>query len=322
MSTADNDGMDGLTPEEIAALTAPDDEDPNATQGALEDKTAATELAASTEAEEDNKAGGKDGAEEKKSGDVAGANTDPAADVAAAAAAPAGADPAATAASSESSPAPGAPIYVAEAPADAEAKLAEIATKKGDLLTLFDDGEITAKEYQSKVDALTKDERAIERAQDRAEIAADMEQQRLKNQWDTDCNAFMGKHKDTYDGEANKEVFAHLNETIIAFAKMPRNAGISGPELLAKAHKAVMAERGTPVADTPAAAKPAPAAPKPGAPKPALPPDMSKMPSASSNDPGEGRFASLDRLQTENPAAYEAALAKLSGAEQDAYLSA
>lgn len=169
------------------------------------------------------------------------------------------------------------------------------------------------------MDALNKQEREIELAVSEAKLAEKLEKQRLQNQWDADCNSFLDQHKDTYDfnTDAGKEVFAHLNETIIAFAKMPRNANLSGPELLDKAHKAVMLERGMPVADTPKpAAKPA----KATAPKPTLPPDMSRLPAATSNDPGEGRWASLDKLAETNPAGYEAALAKMSDAERDEYL--
>ena len=65
-----------------------------------------------------------------------------------------------------------APILVAPPPEDATAKLAEIDSKKDALLTQFDDGDITAREYQKQLDALAKEERSIERAQDRAELAA------------------------------------------------------------------------------------------------------------------------------------------------------
>lgn len=306
-----NLGMDGLTAEERAALAEPEDGDISATQGDLEDKNAAKELADSKEGDDD-----ADNSKTEKTGDVASPAA--AADLLAATPAPAAAEPAkpVEAATAEPGATQSAPIYVAEAPADAEANLAEIATKKADLLTQFDDGDLTAKEYQTQVDALAKDERAIERAQDRAQIAVDMESQRQQREWDQSCNSFMAQHAEYKDAE----LFSHLNETIIAFAKMPRNTGLSGPELLEKAHKAVAAERGTSTAaPTPT---PTPAASAKAPPTPALPPNLGSMPSASPNDPGEGRFASLDRLMMSNPEAYEAALAKMSSAEIDAYTAA
>lgn len=316
MSTEDTLGMDGLTYEEIEALKALDD-DPNATQGELEDKTAATELAASKAGET-----GADDGKAKTTPAGADAGTAAAIDDAAAAAAPAVADHAQPAAATEPSATPGAPLYVATAPADAEAKLAEIGTKKADLRKQYDDGDVTFEDYEAQKDTLVKQEREIERQVDKAEIAVEMEEQRRKNQWANDCETFMTtpEHKALYDGEANKEAFGHLNETIIAFAKMPMYGKLSGPQLLDKAHRHIMAERGTPVAAPAAAA--APAVAKPAVPKPALPPNIASLPSASSNDPGEGRFAGLDRLATTNTEAYEAALAKLSPAEQDAYLAA
>lgn len=303
MSTKDDElGMEGLTPEERAALAAPDDDDANATQGELEDK------AGGKNADDDQgKAPGRDdgGAAAADGNDGAHDGTTN------------GDDSHATAAgAAESVATPSqAPILIAQAPADAEAKLADLKSKKDEVITQFDDGDITAKEMQQQLDGLAKEEREIERALDKAQIATDMEQQRQKNQWDADCNSFLDKNKSAYDVDTNKDAFDHLNETVIAFAKMPRNVGLSGPELLERAHRAVMAERGTPVAEAKPGAKARAA-------KPELPPDLGRMPSASSNDPGEGKWASLDRLQGENPAAYEAALAKMPETERDAYLAA
>lgn len=304
-------GMDGLTPEEIAALAEPDTESTTATQEELEAQAAAD---AANNGEGSGNA--DDGTGKNQGSNDTG--TAAATDVSAAAAGEgAGTQPAAAAVEPAAAPsAPqSAPILVAEAPADADAKLAEIKSKKDDVITRFDDGDITAKEMQSELDALGKQEREIERAIDKAQIAADLEQQRKQNEWAGQCNSFLSEHPE-YDG-GKGERFEHLNETLIALAKMPRNASLSGPELLAKAHTLVKAERGEAVA-----------APAPGktvktpVPKPALPPNLAGVPAAASNDPGEGKYASLDRLQTANPEGYEAALAKMSDAERDAYLAA
>lgn len=313
----DYEGM-GLTEEELAALTAPDDEDKNATQGELEDLAKATGTAPTTEAE------GKENADDADKGAGGTAAGD---DVAAGdAAAPAGAEAAAPTAAptpepsaAPSAPVQQAPLLVAQAPADAEQKLADIKTQKEALITKFDDGELSAKEMQQQLDALGKQEREIERAIDKAQIAAELESQRQKNQWDADCGNFLAAHPE-YVGEANAEVFAHLNETIMAYAKMPRNANLTGPQLLDKAHKAVMLERGTPVADV--KPDPLPGKKQVPIPKPALPPTLGGVPAAASNDPSEGKWASLDRLQTANPEAYEKALADMSDSERDKYLAA
>lgn len=298
----------GLTAEEIAALSEPDtEEELTATQGELQDKGATTTGDDDAD-DEDQGQGGDDTGAAAAAGDGAAAAGQADGDQ------PAGADaqPAAT-----PSPAQSAPILVAEAPADAEAKLAEIATKKDEVIAQFDDGDITAKEMQAQLDALGKQEREIERALDKAQIAKDLEEQRRRNEWDAQCAAFLKAHAE-YDG-GKGERFEHLNETLKAIAVMPRNAGLTGPELLDKAHKLVLAERG----ETPAPKADAKPAAKPAIPKPNLPPNLAGVPAATGNDPGEGKWASLDRLRDAgNGVAYEAALAKLSQADRDAYLAA
>jgi len=304
----------GLTAEEIAALSEPDTpEELTATQGELQDKGA---TGATTTEEEDDDQGGED-----KGGTDAGAAG---AEGDAAAVAPAS-EPAAAATEPAAAPstAQSAPLLVAEAPADAEEKLKAIAADKAELRRKYDDGEITFDEYEDQKDGYVKQEREIERAIDKANIAAAMEAQRLQNQWDADCKTFLDSNKDLYTGDANKERFEELNETIKLLAQQPRNAGLSGPQLLAKAHTVTLAARGETVpqqkTDTKADTKPT----KQPIPKAILPPDLGAMPAASGNDPTEGKWASLDRLRDSgNGVAYEAALSKMSQADRDAYLAA
>lgn len=318
MST-EYEGM-GLTPEELAALQAPDDEDKTATQEQLEAKAAAE--GATTTAEKENDADDKKpdavsaDAGAPAADDAAPATTAAGAEPAAAASAPAPAEPAAA-----PSPAPQqAPILVAQAPEDAEAKLKEIKDSKAALRQKYDDGEITFAEFQEQNEAFDEQRLEIRLAVETAQTAQKMELQRQQNQWTADCDAFMAQYKDIYAGEANTAVFADLDAAIKTIAVMPSSANLTGPQLLDRAHRAVMAARGTPVvAETKAEPKPAP---RKEIPKPTLPPDLGAMPAATGNDPGEGKWASLDRLQDSNPEAYEAALAKLPEAERDAYLAA
>jgi hypothetical protein len=316
MST-EYEGM-GLTAEEIAALQEPDG-DTSATQGELEAQEESkpddkqTAAAAKTEGEDDD--------DEAPKGDDAGAAA--AADDTATAAAPAAEDKPADAkpdAKAEASAAPQqAPILVATAPADAEAKLAEIASKRADLRKQYDAGDITFDEYDSQKDVLAKDERAIERALDKAQIAADLNEQQRRNEWQSQCDAFLTAHPE-YDG-GKGERFDQMNGVLKAIAVVPENANKTGPQLLEMAHKITLVMRGEEVpagkGDKPAA----PAAKRAEVPKPNLPPDLGKMPAASGNDPGEGKWASLDRLQATNPEGYEAALAKMSDSEREAYLA-
>lgn len=317
MST-EYDGM-GLTPEELAALTAPDDEDKTATQEQLESQAA--EGATATKEDEHDDTANKDAG-----GADAGA---PAADDAAPAAVAAGAEQPPVAASAPAAAEPAAapshapqqaPILVAQAPEDAEAKLKEIKDSKAALRQKYDDGDITFAEFQEQNEAFDEQRLEIRLAVETAQTAQKMEMQRQQNQWSADCDAFMAQYKDIYTGEANAAVFADLDAAIKTIAVMPSSATKTGPQILDMAHRAVMAARGTPVvAEAKAEPKPAP---RKEIPKPTLPPDLGGMPAATGNDPGEGKWASLDRLQDSNPEAYEAALAKLPEAERDAYLAA
>jgi len=307
----------GLSADEIAALSEPDG-DTTATQGDLEASAAAPAAKTTTDTEDDDAAAGED-----KDGADAGA-TAAAGDASAATEQPAAAEatpPAAAEPTPAPSPAPQqAPILVAQAPEDADAKLADIASQKADLRKKYDDGEITFDEYEAKKDTLNDQKSEIELAVREANLAQKLELQRQQNQWNADCDAFMDKHKELYAGEANAPVFADLNAAIKAIAVMPSSASLTGPQILDRAHRAVMAARGTPVVDE---AKPDPKpAPRKEVPKPALPPDLGKMPSATGNDPGEGKWASLDRLQESDPNAYTAALEKMSPAERELYLAA
>lgn len=283
----DQEIMDGLTEDERAAL-AEDDGDNDADN--KNDKEDDADGGAGG-AGDDGVAGAKDGADDGAEGDDGKGKDDDA---------------------GQQPPEPqkqNAPLLVAQAPADAEAKLTEITGKKEELRTKYNDGDITFEEYEAEKDGLVKQEREIERAVDKAQIAADMQQQQQKNQWDADCNAFLAANPE-YNDTAR---FAKINEAVIALANMPSNKDLSGPEILSKAHKFVKADAGEEV-------KPAVKGEKPAViPKPDLPPNLGKVPSAAPIDTGEGRFAALDKLEG---MAFETALAKLSDSEREAYLAA
>jgi hypothetical protein len=206
-----------------------------------------------------------------------------------------------------------APILVAPAPEDAAAKLAEIDTKKDALLTQFDDGDITAKEYQKQLDALAKEERAIERAQDRAELAAQMEQQRLQNDWTQTCNNFVESHPVYKD---NPRLYKALDAEVRELAQKPETANWSGQKFLDEAHKALKTAFGFQEANAPAPSKDQQRQQRD------LPPNLAKVPAANLEDTNGGRFAVLDRMASSDPTGYEEAIAKMSEAERNAYLAA
>lgn len=288
--TVQNEIDDGLTEEERAALAEDDTDDTTA------------------QAEE----GADDGKTVEDVEAKAGAGTDAAADPAATAAADAGATAAEPAAADADQP-KSQPVLIAPLPADAEARLTEIATQKADLLAKFDDGDVTAKEFQQQLDALAKQERQIERQQDRAEIAASMDQQRLTNEWLATCNSFVERNAIYKD---NPRLYKALDAEVRDLAAKPETANWSGQKFLDEAHKALKQAFNLPDA---AAAS----ADKPGVkPRRELPPNLAKVPAADVEDTSGNRYAAMDRLMNSDPLAYEEAVAKMSPSERDAYMAA
>lgn len=213
--TIEHEIDDGLTEEERAALVDEEGGTDNPTDTDTKDADAAAEAAtAAAEA------------------DAAKATTE-----AAAAAAPADTDSDTT----TEAPTQSAPILIAQPLEDATAKLAEIDSKKEALLTQFDDGDITAKDYQKQLDALAKEERAVEMAQFEAGIAAKLEQQRLQNDWNATCNSFVETHAIYKD---NPRLYKALDAEVRELAAKPETAQWSGQKFLDEAHKNLKAAFG------------------------------------------------------------------------------
>lgn len=296
--TTDTEIDDGLTEEERAALN---DED-GGTATATDPDTSVTDPEAAAAAEAEAAAA----AEAKAKAD---------ADAAAAAEAAAKEAPTTeTATTTETTEAAqqSQPILVANPVEDADARLTEIATKKDALLTQFDDGDITAKEYQKQLDELSKQERRIEFEVHEAQLAQKMEQQRLQNEWTATCNAFVETHAVYKD---NPRLYKALDAEVRELAGKPETANWTGQKFLDEAHKNLVQAFGLKeAATTPAAAKHNPTA--------NLPPNLAKVPAADIEDTNGGKFAVLDRLAATDPLGYEDTLAKMSEAERNAYLNA
>lgn len=237
------------------------------------------------------------------------------------AAAPADADP-----EQEAAPAPAtaqapaatvAPVLIAAPAAEAEAKLADIETQKADALTKFDDGDMTAREYQEAVDKLGKEERKLEREIDRAKLAGELQEQASKNAWYATCDGFIAAHP-VYSAATNPRMNRLFNAEVIDIANSEEGKSMGGSDILTKAH-ANLVEAGI-VAETatPAAAKPARAA----IPKKELPPTLARVPATNVNDTEDNKYAALDRLQTTDPIAYEEKLMAMSESQRRAYEAA
>ncbi|HEX5362345.1 MAG TPA: hypothetical protein VFW49_14860 [Fluviicoccus sp.] len=229
------------------------------------------------------------------------------------------ADPQDPPADPEPAPAPAptehAPILVVQPPADAEAKLQEISTQKADLMEKFDDGDITVKEYQQQIDALNKQEREIELAVHKAQMAAEIEQQRQANEWNATVNGFIAENTQ-YNPEANPVLYQMLDLEVRRVALTDefknRTDMAAGKAILQKAHENIAKATGMQIK---------PKGKTTPAPKSDAPPSLHNVPAADLNDTKGGKYAVLDRLSTSDPIAYEEALMKLPEAERDAYLN-
>jgi chromosome segregation ATPase len=210
----------------------------------------------------------------------------------------------------ESDTSKSAPILIAQPLPDLQEKLNAIATKKEELLDRFDEGDMSAKEYQKEIDALAKEERAIERAQDRAELAVQMEQQRLQNDWNAQCNSFVESHQ-IY--KENPRLYKALDAEVRELASKAETANWSGQKFLEEAHKNLKEAFKF---EEPNGSKPI-ERPK----RPDLPPNLAKVPAADVEDTNGGRFAVLDRLAETDPAKYQDTLDNMPDRERDAYLA-
>lgn len=211
-----------------------------------------------------------------------------------------------------------APILVAEAPEGAEARLAEIATAKAELGDKFDDGDLTSKEYQAELDKLSKEERTLERAIDKAQIAQDLENQRITNERMNEINTFLKEVEIPHDPKNLR--FRVLDAAVRDVANDEANVNLSAREVMQKAYDLCIAEG----ALTPkkGATDPAPAAKTDAktTKKPIqAPPSLANLPASEINSTEDNRFAYLNRIT--DPDKREAAFAKLSAADQEAYLA-
>lgn len=206
-----------------------------------------------------------------------------------------------------------APILTADDPEGAEDRLKEIAEAKEKLIEQFDDGELTAKEYQLELDKLAKQEREIERAIDRADLARDMAAQQARNEWLSTVNRFLSEHPQY---QQSPLMHRTLDTAVRELASKEENANLTGAEILQKAHEQIVTEFGLKqAASGKGEGKKAPR-------KMDVPPTLAKVPASDMTETENTRWSKLDRLMERDPERYEEELAKLSDSDREAYLQA
>lgn len=228
---------------------------------------------------------------------------------------------AATAAAALEEPAPevaaSQPVLVAQVPEGTVERLTAIGDEKKAITAKFDDGDLTASEMNAELEALNKEERKLERVIDRAEIATDLENQRITNERTKEITTFLSDVKIPNDPKNLR--FQTLNHAVMQVANDPANATLGATAIMKKAHELCVSEGVLPavvaVKTDALAAKPAPTPPK----VLNAPPTLASVPASDVVATEENRFVHLNRM---NPDQREAAFSKMSEADQNAYLAA
>ena len=202
------------------------------------------------------------------------------------------------------------PLFNAELPADIQAQRTAIDEKEDALDKQFDEGDITFSEHKKALREINQQRNALDRAELKAELAAEAYQTQIDNSWQASQTAFFSAHPEI--NTANDVQMTALDHLVRQETKAVLDKGgvIGVPELeraYMKYKQAFNIE-----AAAPKQAK-APSAKNEGV----VPPNLGKLPAATANDTDDGKFAHLDRLEG---VAFEDALAKLSDAQRDEYL--
>lgn len=204
------------------------------------------------------------------------------------------------------------PRFVAEVPADAETKFAEFNSKKADLRAKLNDGDIGLDEFTEQLDAIGKEERALERKVWESENAQKQNDNIANQRWQWEQEQFFADKANV--AYKDKYLLTALDAAIKDLANDPANASKKGPWFLSEADKMIrerfgMAKPGKQEIDPPP--------PPPKTQRRNAPPTLANMPSAELPETGGDEFAHLDKL---GAVELEAALAKMPQDQQDRYL--
>ena len=203
---------------------------------------------------------------------------------------------------------PALPAYKTDAPADYQAKRAELLKQKAEAMKKLMDGDIDADAYSAE-DARVSD--AIEElsaARIRAETLQDANAQSQQMYQQRAIQRLIAKTAAEVDYASDTAAQQQFDTSLQVLASQPANAGKDFADLIEDAHKMVKAMRGLqlPTVTPSAERKPAGDAPV----------TLRSLPSASTPNTG-GVLEQIARLK--GPA-YEAAYAKLTPAQQAALL--
>ncbi len=209
------------------------------------------------------------------------------------------------------------PLIRAEIPADMEEQRSKIEKARDDLAEKFEDGDLTAREFQAENRKLDKLDADLDWIVRKAELSAETARHQAETNWYASTAEFLKAHPEI---SKNELVYNAFDAVVRKVTADKANHNLSNQQQLDKAYAEWadalgIKQEAKPKADAKADANPAPKA------KRELPPNLSTVPAAQTNDTDDGKYAALDRLMDTDPLKYEAELAKMSPAESDAYLA-
>lgn len=213
------------------------------------------------------------------------------------------------------------PLLEAELPEGYEEKLKEFESQREKLDVDFDDGELTSLEYRQALREIESEEKALRDQVLKAQIAQDMQVQQQKQEWAKTVNSFLDDN-DLY--RQSETLYDSLNKQVIAIANSDEAAGLTGQQILEKAHERVLADPvlGRVFGDKEEENPEGKQASGKKLQRRNVPPTLGKVPAADMTSAEEGgRFARLDKM---DGLELEAELARLSSTNPklvDEYLS-
>lgn len=216
--------------------------------------------------------------------------------------------------------APFIPNYSVEVPADAEEQIKALRKEERDSFKALMDGEIDADEYQAVRDRTEAEADALKTKALTASIFQQANQQAAEQAAIADWNKAERAAFDSFkaEGLAYKErpaLLAAYNTNLRALGEDPRNAQKDAAWFLSEAHRLTKADLGIVIQ------------PKPSATKARqvdiaeLPPTLRSVPASATGAVTTDEFTHLRSLMETDPLGYEKAVAGLSDAQRDKWMS-
>lgn len=209
-------------------------------------------------------------------------------------------------------------------PADLKQKQETLKTEKDNLAKAFDEGELSAAEYQAKLNGLYDQERELDRQITKAEVGSEM---RIEHYTKVTVPAFMEKYPQ-YKAEGSV-LYRLLDETVAQLQSEKDVTDPFSPKILEKAHQKIIDDLkaagvavGTPKdkdegKDGDKGKKQLRTTKDPSTRQ--LPPSLAHVPPADRAGEDDNEFSELDRLAESNPERYETALATLEKKNPEAF---